>query len=166
MEWFAVYTRPRQERVACRHLERQGFECFLPRAVNPYQRHRRGQSGAEPLFPRYLFMRAEPAKQNLAVVRSTRGAVDLVRSGHQLLRVNPRIIEALASRCDPESGLVEIDPPALIAGDRVQVFDGPLAGLEGVLAERHGERRAMLLLELLGRTTAVEVDVRVLKRAV
>jgi hypothetical protein len=36
--WFAVYTKPRQEQTALEHLERQAFRCFLPMAVNPYQR--------------------------------------------------------------------------------------------------------------------------------
>ena len=36
--WFAVYTKPRQEHIALENLERQGFRCFLPMAVNPYQR--------------------------------------------------------------------------------------------------------------------------------
>ncbi len=167
MEWFAVYTRPRQERLAREHLARQGFECFLPMALNPYQKHRRGQGArGEPLFPRYLFLRAEVGQQNLAVVRSTRGAVDLVRSGHALLRVDERIVRGLLARRDPESGLVMLSPDPVVVGERVRVFDGPLAGLEGVLAERHGERRALLLLELLGRTTTVEVDALSLKRAV
>ncbi|KAA9133068.1 hypothetical protein F3N42_01520 [Marinihelvus fidelis] len=166
MEWFAVYTRPRQERVAREHLQRQGFDCFLPLAENPYQKLRRQKLRAEPLFPRYLFLQAEPGRQNLAVVRSTRGAVDLVRTGCSLLQVDAGVIQALRSRQDDATGLIRLAPDPVRVGDRVQVFTGPLAGLEGVLAERCGETRAMLMLGLLGRSTLVEVDALALKRAV
>ena len=56
--WFAVYTKPRQEQVALENLERQGFRCFLPMAVNPYQRRSQRMPRIEPLFPRYLFLKA------------------------------------------------------------------------------------------------------------
>ena len=57
--WFAVVSKPRQEKTALRHLQRQGFRCFLPMAENPYQRRsKKRQKIVEPLFPRYLFLNA------------------------------------------------------------------------------------------------------------
>lgn len=29
--WYLIYTKIRQERIALENLERQGFECFLPK---------------------------------------------------------------------------------------------------------------------------------------
>jgi hypothetical protein len=45
------------------------------------------------------------------------------------------------------------------------VFDGPFAGAEGVLQERCGEARSLVLLELLGRQATLEVDSLLLQRA-
>ena len=39
--WFAVYTKPRQEKIALENLERQGFRCSLPMAINPYQKSKK-----------------------------------------------------------------------------------------------------------------------------
>jgi transcriptional antiterminator RfaH len=163
--WFAVYTKPRQEPTALEHLERQGFSCFLPLAMNPYQRNIAVRPKAEPLFPRYLFLNAAPEVQNLSLVRSTRGVVSLVRAGYELLRVPGQIIVALHERRDVESGLIRMDPVALHPGQAVRVFDGPLAGLEGLFLERSGNRRSILLLSILGRETVVEVDSLLLKSA-
>lgn len=164
--WFAVYTKPRQERFARDHLARQGFHCFLPEALNPYQRQCRSRKPRiEPLFPRYLFLRAIPEIQNLAAVRSTRGVTGLVRSGYELIRVPEAIIEELNSRLDPDSGLVQLCATPLAPGDRVRVFEGPLAGLEGVLESDSGEERVLVLMELLGRQSRVEVDSLQLQRA-
>jgi len=163
--WYAVYTKPRQERIALLNLERQHFECFLPLADNPYQRRRPRRLRSEPLFPRYLFLKARPACQSLATVRSTRGVVGLVRMGFELIEVPPGIIAALMARRHPISGLIALDPVPLRKGEAVRVFDGPLAGTEGVLKEHYGPRRSVLLLKILGRDTTVEVDSLLLQRA-
>ena len=157
--WFAVYTKPRQEQVALLNLERQSFECFLPMAENPFQRRsKKNGSPPEPLFPRYLFLNAIPELQNLASVRSTRGIVGLVRTGLKLIRVPESIITGLKARTDSDTGLIALDPVALNNGDKVRIFDGPFAGLEGVLKEHRGKTRSLLLLKMLGTETTLEVD--------
>ncbi len=164
--WFAVYTKPRQEQIALQNLERQGFECFLPMARNPYQRRsRNNQIRSEPLFPRYLFLNAIAEVQNLAAVRSTRGVVGLVRMGFELIQVHQDIIDCLKARMDSQTGLIELDPVVLHEGDAVRVFDGPFVGATGILKERSGEARSILLLNILGRETTVEVDSMLLQRA-
>lgn len=156
--WFAVFTKPRQELIARENLERQGFTCFLPLAVNPYQRRTTRRLRIEPLFPRYLFLNAVPDQQSLGPVRSTRGVNTLVRFGMKLVPVPESIIEALNARRDRATGLIRLDPVPAQPGDRVRVFDGPLAGAEGLFQAQTGEQRALLLMELMGRQTAVEVD--------
>lgn len=157
--WYAVYTKPRQERVAAEHLARQSFDCFLPMAVNPYQRRtKRGTLRIEPLFPRYLFLNAVADQQSLGPVRSTQGVCTLVRFGMKLVTVPEAIIRMIRTRMNPDTGVVQLDPTPVEPGDRVKVFDGPFCGAEGVLETLNGEKRALLLMELLGRQTPVEVD--------
>jgi transcriptional antiterminator RfaH len=161
--WFAVYTKPRQERIALENLERQGFRCFLPMAINPYQRRSEKTPRIEPLFPRYLFLNAIPDQQSLSPVRSTRGVATLVRFGIKLAHVPETVIDMIQSRRDPENDLVRLDPVPAQPGDRVRVFDGPLAGLEGIFKERKGTKRALLLMSMLGTESTVEVDALMLQ---
>ena len=178
--WYTIHTKPRQERTALEHLERQGFTCYLPLAHNPYQKRKfvGGASAAtaplrgakkvgngEPLFPRYLFLNATPGQQNLAPIRSTRGVANLVRFGTKLVEVHETVIQAIQNRQDPKTGLVQLDPVPVNPGDKVKVFDGPLAGIEGIFRERIGESRALLLMSLLGRESTVEVNALHLKKA-
>jgi transcriptional antiterminator RfaH len=165
-KWFAVYTKPRQERTAREQLARQGFECFLPMAVNPYQRRSRLHTPRiEPLFPRYLFLNAVVDQQSLGPVRSTLGVSNLVRFGTELAIVPQRVIGMIKNRFDSKTGLVKLEPVPVELGDRVRVFDGPLAGVEGIFRERKGSNRALLLMRLLGVETTVEVDSLMLKKA-
>ena len=163
--WFAVYTKPRQEQIALENLERQGFSSFLPMAVNPYQRRSKKYPKIEPLFPRYLFLNAAPDQQSLAPVRSTRGVCTLVRAGMQLIRVPDLIIDTIKSRCDPKTGLVRLEPVPVDVGDKVKVFDGPFAGIEGIFRERKGQNRALLLINILGTESTMEVDALLLQKA-
>jgi len=96
--WFAVVSKPRQEQTALENLQRQGFECFLPMAENPYQRRsKKNKPIVEPLFPRYLFLKAIASHQNLAPVRSTKGVLSMVRFGIELAVVPESVIHAIKS---------------------------------------------------------------------
>ena len=164
--WFAVVTKPRQEQIALENLQRQGFECFLPMAENPYQRRsKKQQKIIEPLFPRYLFLNAIASQQNLAPVRSTKGVLNMVRFGIELAVVPEPVINAIKACEEKETGLVKINPVAIKEGDKVRVFDGPLAGISGVVQETNSNNRALILMELLGRPTTVQVDALNLQRA-
>lgn len=164
-QWFVVVSKPRQEKTAFEHLQRQGFECFLPMAENPYQRRsKKNQEIIEPLFPRYLFLNAIAEFQNLAPVRSTKGVVSMVRFGTELAVIPDSIIDGIKQRITPETGLIKIEPVEIKPGDRVKVFDGPLAGLNGIVQEKNSERRAIILMELLGRPIKVQVETRLLQR--
>ena len=163
--WFAVVTKPRQEKIALENLQRKGFECFLPMAGNPYQR-RSGKHTCiiEPLFPRYLFLSTIAGFQDLAPVRSTRGFITMVRFGTKLSVVSDFIIKALKKLVAHGGGLIRIQPVKIEEGDKVRIFDGPLAGVSGIVHKRNSEDRVQILLEMLGRPTAVEVDALMLQR--
>ena len=159
-----MYTKPRQEHIALENLERQDFHCFLPMAINPYQRRSEKKLRIEPLFPRYLFLNVIPDQQSLGPVRSTRGVATMVRFGTRLAELPEKVIKLINQRCDPDTGLVKLDPVPVELGDNVRVFDGPFAGLQGIFKERKGEKRALLLMKLLGTESTVEVDTLLLQK--
>lgn len=155
--WYAVCCKPRQEAVAEENLVRQDFHVYLPRIR--IRRRRRGQwvDAVEVLFPRYLFIRIDPLRRNTAPVRSTRGVVGLVRFGGQPAVVPDGVIDALLQCEDPASGLHQDNRPLFCAGDRIKLVEGPFAGMEAVFAEQDGEKRVIVLLELLGKANKVRV---------
>jgi transcriptional antiterminator RfaH len=148
--WFAVTTKPRCEAQAEEHLRRQGYECLLPRVRRVLRTAAGLKTRVESLFPNYLFLRADPERESLAPVRSTRGAIGLVRFGMEPARVPERVIGRILERIDGEDGLVRLDTPVLEPGTRVRVTTGPLTGWEGLFLVGEGGDRARLLLELLG----------------
>ena len=163
--WFAVYTKSRQEHLALQHLQNQSFESYLPLTESAVERSgKQGKTRAEPLFPRYLFLNADPNLQSLGSIRSTRGVTSLVRAGVELIKIPESIITGLKSRIDPATGLIPLDTVDLSNGDKVRVCEGPFASMEGVFKEHHGEVRSLMLLDILGRKAAVKIDAGLLQR--
>jgi len=157
LHWFAVLTKPRAEGIAREHLSRQGFECRLPRTRRLLRRAEGMREVVEPLFPRYLFLRADPESQDLGRVRSTRGVTALVRRGIEPARVPEPVIAALDARSEAGEGFVRLDPPALAPGADVRVTQGPFAGMDAVFKARSAHERVLLLVRVLGEACAVEV---------
>lgn len=164
MPWYLVHTKPRQERVALEHLERQGYPCYLPLLWQEKPRAGTVAVVDEPLFPRYLFVELGDTLQDRSwsPIRSTRGVSRLVTFGSQPARVPDALVVALqqqeASRQGKVVKLFEV-------GDRVRIAEGPFAGVEGIYQLEEGERRVMVLIELMSRPVAVPVAKGMLRRA-
>jgi transcriptional antiterminator RfaH len=156
--WYAVCCKPRQETVAEENLRRQGFHVYLPRIRIRHRRRGQWLETVEALFPRYIFIRIDPRQRSTAPVRSTRGAVGLVRFGGQPAVVPDAVMEALLQREDSASGLHEDKRPLFSAGEQIKIVDGPLTGMEGIFTQQDGEKRVIVLLELLGKANKVKVD--------
>lgn len=104
----------------------------------------------EALFPGYLFVELDPHHESTAPIRSTRGAVGLVRFGDQPCAIPEPVIAGL--RYAEPGADQPIDPTTLLKpGDRVTIIDGPLAGLTAIFKARTAAERICLLFDLLGR---------------
>jgi len=156
--WLAVHCKPRSEAVAQVHLERQGFECFLPRIRTEVRASEGWRTRIEAFFPRYLFIRADKNAEHVASVRSTRGVTGLVRFGDRIAALSERDVAQLRSYVCAASGFVEMRPASFAKGDRVRVRVGPLAGLTGVVHEPSGGKRIAVLIEVLGRSAEIQLQ--------
>ena len=156
--WYAVFCKPRQELIAQENLERQGFKVYLPRIRS--RQNRRGQwfDTVEALFPRYLFICIEPLRQSTDSVRSTRGAVGIVRFGGQPAVVPETVIDALLRCEDTGSGLFQDDRARFSPGEPIRLIGGPIVDVEGIFVQQDGANRVIVLMELLGKANKVRVN--------
>ena len=160
--WYCVHTKPRAEAQALEHLQRQGFECLLPRLQRTTLRNGRRHTAVEALFPRYLFLRADTEATSLAPVRSTKGAVGLGRTAGLPATVPDDFIERL--RADAKTdGVITLPERRPLPGERVAITAGPLAGLQGIYTQAQGVQRALVLLEILGGAQSVTLPNHVLE---
>ena len=160
--WYAVHTKPRQERTALLHLERQGFTCYLPLIRERRRIRRQTQWISSAFFPRYLFAHLDLARQNTAPIRSTQGVVGLVRFGLEPAALPDGFVDRLRQECGDAGATHVVEWQA---GEALEVTEGPFAGLRAVFAARDGEARVIVLMELLGRTQRLTLDEHQLQRA-
>jgi len=163
MHWYLVHSKPRQERLALENLARQGYECYLP--VLPTERIRRGllTIADEALFPRYLFIRLgnDLSDKGWGPIRYTTGVSRLVSFGSEPARIDDCLIAQLQSS---ESHHKEYPVRLFGAGDRVRFTDGPFNGIEGVFQIAEGEKRVMVLIEMMSKPLSVGVAPSMLRK--
>jgi len=158
VRWYLIHTKPRREGIAETNLLRQGYEVYYPRLVRPTRVRGRWVIRVVSLFPRYLFLRLAVGSQALGPVRSTLGVGNVVCFGRDYAVVPDQVVADLRMRANPETGLHDLSGQTLFeAGSNVRIVAGPLEGLEGVFQRESGDERVVLLLELLGRETLVQL---------
>jgi len=163
--WHAVFCKPRQDSRAEHHLRNQDFEVFRPKVRSRQRRAGRYQMLTESMFPRYLFVRLGRGVDDWSTIRSTRGAVGLVRSGSDTPIVPEAVIETLRLRCSSEDVVNLTGAIDYKANDAVEIIEGPCAGYQALFKARSGAERVIVLLELLSQERAIELDENSIRRA-
>ena len=155
--WYVVQTRPHAETKAVEHLNRQGFETYLPRYLKRRRHARRVETVAAPLFPRYLFVAVDMATQRWRSIQSTIGVTRLVSNGDDPAAVHDNVVNGLKVR--EERGFVQLTRrPRFANGDHVRVLDGVFATCLGLFDGMTDGERVAVLLDLLGRKVRIVLD--------
>lgn len=157
--WYAVHTHPRSEAVAQAHLQRQGFEPFLPCYLKRRSHARKVETVPAPLFPRYLFLPLNVEDPMWRVIRSTRGVVDLVRNGIDPVAVPDGAIDEITRRQDAAGFVVLARGLGLKPGAPIRIEGGPFADMEAIFQAERDEERVVALLSLLGRQVVVQIPI-------
>ena len=157
--WHVVYTQPRNEALACEHLERQGFEVFLPRYLKRRSHARVVDMVPAPLFPRYLFAAFDACAAGWRAVRSTRGVIDLVRNGDELARVPDNVVDELQLRCDGQGFVLLARQADLGPGQRIRIDTKAFAACNAIFEAHTDSERVKVLLSLLGREVVVDLPI-------
>ncbi|RMG59758.1 MAG: transcription/translation regulatory transformer protein RfaH [Deltaproteobacteria bacterium] len=142
MDWYLVFTKPRDESRALKNLLEGGVPCYLPLLKRSTVRRNVLLSVVEPLFPRYLFVQAD-LENDYYKIKYTRGVCGFVDFGEGPVRVDDEIIEEIRRR--EKDGFIEMvykkrrfrknEKIAIKRGllkDLEVVFDGYLSGDERV----------------------------------
>jgi transcription elongation factor/antiterminator RfaH len=154
--WYLVHTHSGKEKLVVSHLERQGYCVFLPLHTKKVKAGRATKEVTAALFPAYLFVSFDRAIQNWRPINGTFGVKQLVCFNQMPAQVPSGIMEALFARLEA-SGLIQASP-ALHAGDRVRIADGPFTGQIAKIEALPSRERARLLLDIMSQWVPIEID--------
>jgi transcriptional antiterminator RfaH len=161
--WYVCQTKPRQESLALRKLEEQGYQVYLP-LLAVWKKHKDGwQKNDQVMFPRYAFVRCGRTGQSIAPIRSTPGVTGLVSFGNVPACIDDTLVEAIRHLAEEnrQTPLQQASPFRI--GDCVAVTDGPLKGLSGIISNIAKER-VVVMLTLLGREKPVAFPFKQINR--
>jgi transcription antitermination factor NusG len=152
--WYAVRVKSRFEQAVSLALRGKGYEEFLPLYRAQREWSDRVKVVELPLFAGYVFCRLDITKR-LAVLQ-TPGVVKFVSLGPEPTAIETSEVEAI--RAVLRAGLPVGPWPYLREGQHVEVCQGALKGLRGILLKVKNELRLVVSVNMLQRSVAVEVD--------
>jgi len=160
--WYVVQCKPLKENYAAQLLRGDlALDIYMPLLVGPAGRGKR----QAPLFPGYLFLRADPIEAKLSSINTTPGVVRLLESGGAPQAVPAPVVHAIRERVNTLNNKGGLSNHDFQPGDAVSLKSGPLRGLNAVFVGPLGpSARVRVLLHFLGRLNEVQVDVEVLQR--
>ena len=151
--WCVVQTETRREFTAADYLKRAGYPTYVPRVLT----RRRGDERVEPLFPSYIFARAE--ETNWTPIRWTIAVVRIVMDGAKPAKLPEVELEKMRSREGP-SGVIRLSKSWIKGRTRLAVIRGTFRGFEGIFQDERAHRRVQILLTMLGADVPVELPMR------
>jgi len=167
-QWFAIQTIVGKEYSARQQFERQAFETYLPGILQRCSHAGKVRWQERPFFPGYLFLHLAPDEQRWTTIRSTRGAIGATRFGNYYPPAPDAVIRALQARQD-DSGLITLPSSGPEApfqhGARLRVMGGPMSDIEAIFQRMKGRDRVLVLMNLLGRQSKVELPVDLVTQA-
>ncbi len=142
--WYAIYTKPRNEKSVAELLSKQGIENYLPLIKSIRQWSDRKKLVELPLFNSYLFVHIDEKEYYTAV--KVPGIVKFVSFERKRVVVPDYQIEAIKKYIATGEEIID-DEKSYTIGKKVRVTRGGLKGLSGRLVEVLGKQRVKVEIE-------------------
>ncbi len=150
--WYVVWSEARAEKKVAERMAAKGYDVWLPTVTTTRQWSDRIKQVTVPLFSGYLFVRT-PEHEGYVPLLRTPGVLTLVKEGgkpallaHSYVSRLQAVVQAPAVEVEPVPDAITYQP-----GDEVEVLEGALAGLRGVVTELRGRRRLIVWVAVVGR---------------
>ncbi|AZZ91657.1 transcription/translation regulatory transformer protein RfaH [Hahella sp. KA22] len=159
--WYLLRCKSRQDERAEINLINQNYDVFRPIACVSKSRGGFSKEAYEPLFPGYIFIYLDPSNDNWARIRSTRGVNDFVRFATLPPKVDTSVVKEIQERLTliQERWCVDLRRH-LTPGDRIKVNIEGLQSIEAVFSSYSPEERVNILINVLGRLSNLEVELK------
>ena len=152
--WYAVYTRPRFEKLVAQRLQEQGIEAYLPLIKTMRQWSDRKKMVEVPLFSSYVFVHIE--RRHYDQVLQIHGAVKYITFEGKAATIPTDQINNLKIIVNSNEK-VETHWDTRRKGDKVIVNAGSLKGLKGELITEGDRKKVLVRIDSIDQNLTVEV---------
>ena len=151
-QWWAVYTKSRQEKAFARQLLGRGIPYYLPLVLTNHASRGRRFSAHVPLFASYVFMCASEQERIASLTTNRVSRILAVPNAVGMVHDLRQVFRLIAS------GAPLTIEQRLAAGRRVRIRHGSLAGLEGTVLARRGGTRLLVAVDFLQQGASIDVE--------
>jgi len=153
-KWYAIYTRPRAEKLVYQRLVEEEIETFLPLQKTYRMWSDRKKLVEKPLLSSYIFVRT--IKKNFPKVYQTNGVVKFVSFEGQPVSIPQNQIDNLRLLINSDAE-IEVSSEKFAAGDNVEVVSGSLIGLTGELIKIGSKNRVIVRIDRLDQNLILKI---------
>jgi transcription antitermination factor NusG len=151
-QWWAVYTKARQEKALARDLVERSVPFYLPLVERTTLIRGKRVASLSPLFSGYVFLLAND-DERVQTLRTNRTSQLVEVPDQQRLRHDLRQVQRLIAA----KAVVTLEK-RMSPGQRVRVKNGSFLGIEGVVEARRGGCRLIVEVKFLQQGVSVEID--------
>lgn len=160
-KWYALYTRPRAEKLVYQRLVEAAIETFLPLQKTYRMWSDRKKLVEKPLLTSYIFVRT--SKKNFPKVYKTNGVVKFVSFEGQPVSIPQNQIDNLRLLINSDAE-IEVTAEKFEKGDNVEVINGTLIGLTGELIRIGSKNRVVVRIDRLDQNLILKIPMSFLKK--
>lgn len=164
MNWYVLYTKPRNEKKTASLLQMRGIEVYCPTQIHVRQWSDRKKKVEEPVFRSYIFVALKDYARDCVAVLETPGAVRFLWLYGKPGLVRDWEIDAIRQFLGEYQTVESRAIPNFQSGDEVRVGSGPLVNQSGIIIRIQGSK-AILKLQSLGIELTAELPVAALMTA-
>jgi transcriptional antiterminator RfaH len=159
--WYAIYTRPRAEKLVYQRLVEAGIETFLPLLKTYRQWSDRKKLVEKPLLSSYIFVKTKA--KFFPVVFKTNGVVKFITFEGQPVSIPQNQIDNLRLLVNSDAD-IEVTSDKFEKGDNVEVIAGAMIGLTGELIETGKNKRVIIRIDKLDQNILLTIPLTFLKK--
>ncbi|TPJ75818.1 hypothetical protein FJ422_30845 [Mesorhizobium sp. B2-6-3] len=160
MRWFVVRVVPNSEKAVEESLGNVGIECWRPmeKRLRRAPHAKRQVVFQAPVFPGYLFVRVVNQDATWSGILSVEGVVSVLGGRVGPVPVPEVNLMEFKKKLGEKSTDKDVVEAAFPLGAEVLIEEGPFASFTGVIESVLEERSAVVLVEIFGRFTPVELS--------
>ena len=160
-KWYALYTRPRAEKLVYQRLVEEGIETFLPLQKTYRMWSDRKKLVEKPLLSSYIFVKTN--KKNFRRVYNVNGIVKFISFEGQPVSIPQKQIDNLRLLINSDAE-IEVTTEKFAQGDNVEVVNGALIGLTGELIKIGSKNRVVVRIDRLDQNLILKIPLGFLKK--
>ena len=152
--WYAVYTKPRNEKKVVKELSIKGITNYCPLVKTLRQWSDRKKMVEEPLFRSYIFVNVSEIEYYDAI--NTLGVVKYITFGGKAVSIPENQINLIKRTLSQDLDF-EVCTKKFKKGEKIEVLHGPLAGLNGEIQTISGKKHLLIRIDNIGYSLLVHI---------